>query len=232
MPKILGLINARGGSKGVPGKNTKLLLGRPLIAWSVETANNCPSIDRVVVSTEDEKIANAARDAGADVPFMRPSALAGDDVLQIDVIIHAVEFLEKQGESYDYICLLQPTCPVRAVEDVEGALKLLVSSGADSVITVTPTPHHPMTLYSKGEGQKLTQFIETSKAGVTRQQFPEMFWRTGSVYAFRRENLKARSMYGSDLRGYEVPASRCTNIDDPLDWDIAELLLKKHLEGV
>ncbi len=231
MPKILGLINARGGSKGVPGKNIKPLCGRPLIAWSIETANKCASINRVVVSTDDEKIANTARDAGADVPFMRPAELAGDDVLQIDVIIHAVEFLEKQGDVYDYVCLLQPTCPVRAVEDVEGALKLLIESKADSVITITPTPHHPMTLYSKGEGQRLTQFVETSKAGVTRQQFPELFWRTGSVYAFRRENLKQRSMYGNDVRGYEVPPERCANIDDPLDWDIAELLMKKYLKA-
>ncbi len=231
MPRILGLINARGGSKGIPGKNIKDLCGKPLIAWSVETAKKCRSINRVIVSTDDENIAKAARTAGAETPFMRPAELATDTCLQIDVIIHAIEFLEKQGDVYDYICLLQPTCPVRDVQDVEGALKLLVSSGADSVITITPTPHHPMTLYSKSEGEKLAQFVETSKAGVTRQSFPDIFWRTGSVYAFRRENLRQRSMYGNDLRGYEVPMERCANIDDPLDWDIAELLMKKHLKA-
>ena len=147
MARILGLINARGGSKGIPGKNTKPLLGKPLIAWSVETAKACPSINRVIVSTEDKTIANIAREYGAETPFMRPKELATDECLQIDVIIHAVEWLEKtEGSKYDYICLLQPTCPVRLVDDVEGALKLLIESKADSVITVAPVRgHHQLT---------------------------------------------------------------------------------------
>lgn len=232
MARILGLINARGGSKGIPGKNTKLLLGKPLIAWSVETAKACPSISRVIVSTEDKAIANIAREYGAETPFIRPKELATDECLQIDVIIHAVEWLEKtEGRKYDYICLLQPTCPVRLVDDVEGALNLLIESKADSVITVAPVKgHHPLTYYSMKGGKKLLPFLESSKAGVVRQSFPDLYWRTGSVYAMKRENLNTRSLYGEDTRGYEVPQERCANIDEPLDWDIAELLMKKHLE--
>lgn len=232
MSRILGLINARGGSKGVPGKNIRLMLGKPLIAYSIEIAKLSTLINRVVVSTDSPEIAMIARDYGAETPFLRPAELASDSSLQIDSIIHAVDYLESEEEQkYDYVCLLQPTSPVRLINDLDGAINELITSGADSVITVTPVKgFHPSTYYNMGDDGRLKPFVQTSSVGVIRQEFPEIFWRTGSVYAMKRDNLALRTLYGSDIRGYVIPAERCANIDEPLDWEIAELLMKKHID--
>lgn len=226
--KTLCLINARGGSKGVPGKNTKPLGGKPLIGYSIETAKASTLISRVVVSTDSEKIAAVARDFGADVPFLRPPELASDTAKQIDAIIHAITFVEDQGEEYDYICILQPTCPFRSVDDVDGALQLLISTNADSVITVTDVGgRHPNTLYTMAENQQIAPYIKNDRAGVLRQNFESLYWRTGSVYAMRRDVvMNSRSLYGSDIRGYLQPEERAFNIDSPFDWDLCEAYLE------
>lgn len=231
MPRVLGLINARGGSKGVPGKNIRLLHGKPLIAYSIEIAKRSRLIDRVVVSTDSPEIAIIARNYGAETPFIRPKELASDNSLQIDSIIHAVDFIEQEeNQSYDYICLLQPTSPIRLINDVDDVIEKLISYGADSMITVTQVKgFHPFTYYKMTNDERLEPFMQTPTAGVIRQDFPEIFWRTGSVYALKRDNLKFRSLYGNDIRGHIIPAERCANIDDPLDWEITELLLKIHL---
>lgn len=218
--KILGLVNARGGSKGVPGKNIKLLGGRPLIAWSIAAGLGSRHLSKVVVSTDSEAIAEAARAAGAEVPFMRPAELATDTARQIDAIIHAVGFVEARDGRYDYVCLLQPTCPLRSSADVDGALDLLLSTGADSVVTVTDVGgRHPMTLYRKGKDGVLSPYLASDGAGVLRQDFEELYWRTGGVYAMKRDVvMERRSLYGQDIRGYAVPEERCFNIDSPFDW--------------
>ncbi len=225
---ILCLINARGGSKGVPGKNIRMLGGRPLIAWSIETALQSKLIKKAVVSTDSEEIAHVATQHGAVVPFLRPSELATDTAKQIDVIAHALKFLESMGEHYDYVCILQPTCPLRSVEDVDGTLELLISSGADSAITVTDVGgRHPCTLYKMNEGDnKLTPYVESSKAGVLRQGFEELYWRTGSVYAMKADVVKKGSLYGDDTRGFVVPEERTFNIDTPFDFELTEAWLK------
>ncbi|MCC7305662.1 MAG: acylneuraminate cytidylyltransferase family protein [Alphaproteobacteria bacterium] len=233
MPRVLGLINARKGSKGIPGKNIKPLQGKPLIAWSVETARQCPSLSRVIVSTDGDDIARVARQYGAETPFTRPPELATDDCLQIDVITHAVEWLEKnEKDFYDYICLLQPTSPLRSAEDVEQTLALAVKSGADSAVTICDVGgHHPYIYYRLQGDHKLSPFIETLPAGTSRQSFPPLYRRAGSVYVIKRSNLAEKSLYGKDVRGYEIPYERSINIDEPFDWDVAELLLKKRTAG-
>lgn len=225
---ILCLINARGGSKGVPGKNIKPLNGKPLIGWSVDVARQSRLIKKVVVSTDSEEIARVATKHGASVPFIRPSELATDTAKQIDVVNHALKFLESMGERYDYVCILQPTCPLRSVEDVDGTLDLLISSGADSAITVTEVGgRHPRTLYKMHEGdQKVTPYVEKNTSGVMRQNFEALYWRTGAVYALRTSVVKAGSLYGSDARGYKVPEERAFNIDTPFDFELTEAWLK------
>lgn len=222
--KILCLINARGGSKGVPGKNIKPLNGKPLIAYSIETAKKSRLIIRTLVSTDSQDIADVAKRAGADVPFLRPPELATDSAKQIDAMIHAVGTLEQGGERYDHICVLQPTCPLRNVDDVDGALGLLIQSGADSVITITDVGgRHPRTLYTRGEDSRISPYLESDKAGVLRQNFEDLFWRTGAVYAMKRDVLmEQRSLYGRDIRGYFMPEERCFNIDSPFDWALTE----------
>ena len=228
-PRVLALINARGGSKGIPGKNIRLLGEKPLIAWSIELALRCPSVASVVVSTNSPEIADVARANGARVPFIRPADLASDTSLQIDAVRHAIGFLEEQGETYDIVVILQPTVPFRMVEDVEGVISLLIGSGASSVITVTEVSgKHPMTMYRMGTDQSLAPLLEANSAGVLRQEFPRIYWRTGSVYAVQRDVvMNLRSLYGSDTRGYAVPEDRSINIDSLLDWDYAELYLRR-----
>ncbi len=230
-PRILGLINARGGSKGVLGKNNKILHGKPLIAYAIESALQSKLISKVLVSTDNTAIAENAKSYGADVPFMRPPELASDTAKQIDAIIHAIKFEEERGEHYDIICLLQPTCPLRNAEDIDGTLNRLIEAGADSTITVSPVGiHHPMTLYSKDEENSLIPYIDADKAGVQRQNFKELFFRNGSVYAMKRDIIiNDHSLYGKSTCGYLIPEERALNIDTPFDWDICEAYMARHI---
>ena len=226
----LALILARGGSKGIPGKNIRPLSGRPLIVWSIDVALRSPSIATVVVSTDSPEIAEVARSAGARVPFLRPATLATDTALQIDAMQHAVTHLETQGERYPIVVLLQPTSPLRTVDEVEGAVGLLAGTGADSVIAVTEvTSQHPMIMYRMDPAQRLSSLLPSDGAGVRRQDFPKVYLRTGAVYATRRDVLmQQRSLYGHDSRGYVMPEERSVNIDSPMDWELAEFYLARH----
>lgn len=226
--KIVCLINARAGSKGLPNKNILPLCDKPLIGYSIECALASEYIDRVVVSTDSQKIADIAASFGAEVPFLRPAELAADNSKQIDAMIHAVKFLEGNGQHYHYICLLQPTCPLRAVEDVDATLKLMHDSQADSAITLTDVgARHPRTLYKLGEDKRISPYLCSDKAGVLRQQFEELYWRSGTVYAMRRDILvKQRSLYGEHVVGHIVPENRCFNIDTKFDWDLCESYMR------
>lgn len=227
-PKILCLINARGGSKGVPGKNIKHLGGKPLIAHSIEAALKSKYLSRVVVSTDAADIADIAKKYGAEVPFMRPPELATDTAIQIDVIKHAIGFFEDRGETYDYICILQPTCPFRSVEDIDGSLKLLTDSGADSVITVTDVGgRHPKTLYKMADDARITPYLDSPAGGVLRQNFEALYWRTGSVYAMKRDVVMGGSLYGTSIKGYIQDENRAFNIDSPFDWELCEAYMHR-----
>lgn len=212
----------------MPGKNLKPLAGKPLIAWSIDTAKQSRLIKKVVVSTDSEDIARIAVQHGVVVPFIRPAELATDTAKQIDVVNHALKFLESKGDRYDYVCILQPTCPLRSVADVDGTLELLISSKADSAITVTEVGgRHPRTLYKMHEGdRKITPYVEKNTSGVMRQNFETLYWRTGAVYALRTSVIKAGSLYGDDARGYKVPEERAFNIDTPFDFELTEAWLK------
>ena len=225
--KILGLICARGGSKGIPGKNIKEFGGKPMIAHAIEVAKQSSYIQDIVVSTDDQQIADIAKEYGAEVPFLRPDHLASDKALQIDAICHVLEELKKQGRAYDALVLLQPTSPLRAFEDVDGAIKLFVDKAADSVVTVTnANSHHPMILYRKEGDHSLDPFVEADSQGVLRQDFKDVWRRNGAVYVMKTElPLNHKTLYGDKIYGYEMPEARSINIDEPLDLVIAEALL-------
>lgn len=220
--RVLGLVAARGGSKGVPRKNVRELHGRPLVTWAVDVARAASRIDRVIVSTDDETIAQVAREAGADVPFMRPPELATDTALQIDAIVHAVRTLEAAGDRYEVVTLLQPTVPLRSAADVNGTLELLDETGADSAITVAKVDaYHPLTYYTRRDDATVEPMLASDPAGVRRQEFPSYYWRTGAVYAMRRDVVvERRSLYGSRTVGFVVPPERSFNIDSEFDWDL------------
>jgi CMP-N,N'-diacetyllegionaminic acid synthase len=230
---FLGLICARGGSKGIPRKNVKDICGQPLIAYSIQAAQQSTLLSDIVVSTDDQEIADVALSYGASVPFMRPAELASDKALQIDAIIHAVETLAAQGKPYDYVVLLQPTCPLRDGADIDGAITKFKEEQADTLISVTEVAgYHPSTMYRKNEEAGLSPYITSDKSGVLRQNFDQLWWRNGAIYILSVDVMKQRrSLYGDKVVGFEMPAEKSANIDEPLDWTIAECLLRQKLES-
>lgn len=225
---IIAMINARGRSVGVPRKNIKLLQGKPLIAYSIEVAKSVPAIDRIMVSTEDAEIAEVARQWGAEVPFMRPEELATSTSVQLDTIRYNVEQLELRGEKVDIVVLLQPTAPLRSAEDVAGCIDLMLTSDADTVITVTDVgSRHPTGIYRMHEKSVLEPFVTSSAAGFNRQNLERIYWRTGAVYVMRRDVIiNQRAIYGSKVLGYPVPEERSFNIDTMFDWRLVEAWLE------
>jgi len=225
---VLALVNARGQSKGVPRKNVRPLLNKPLVAWSIEVGLAATRVASLVVSTDDPEIAEVARCYGARVPFIRPSELATDEAMQIDAVRHAIGFLEAQREFHDVVLILQPTAPLRRPEDVDGALALLEMSGADSVISVCGVGgRHPLTCYREEADGVLSPFLPSDTRGVQRQDFGTVLWRNGAIYAMKRDVvMNGNSLYGARTVGYLMPEERSFNIDSLFDWQVTEGYLR------
>ena len=221
---ILALIPARGGSKGLPDKNIRLLAGRTLLEYAARAAAASGVVDRVVLTTDSPRIADEARRVGIEVPFMRPDALATDDAPMFPVIEHAVGFLEEQAWSPEIVVLLQPTSPLRTPAHIRAAVEQLRSSRADSVVTVVELPRHLSPDYvMRIERGDLVPFLPQG-AGVTRRQDARVAYvRDGTVYAFWRRTLSEHgSIYGVHCRPLLVPAAASLTIDAQADWDEAE----------
>ena len=231
--KILAIIPARGGSKGLPRKNVKLLAGKPLLAYAVEVGLNSPSIDRLIVSTEDEEIADVARRLGAEVPFLRPKSLAEDHVPDQPVFRHALAWLEREENySADFSLNLRPTTPFKTVSDVEEVVRKWRETGCDCVRTVTKTEgkHHPYWMI-KVEGDKAGSFVANidMKEYHQRQLLPEAFYINGVVDGFTRDRvLREEPLYGGDMRVVWIPAERALDIDTELDFRFCEYLLENN----
>lgn len=226
--RVLGLVPARGGSKGVPGKNLKELCGKPLLRYTAEAALSSKRLSRVILSTEDERIAACGRDCGIEVPFIRPPDLARDETPMLPVVRHAISALEAAGDRFDAICLLQPTNPLRRSDDIDACISLLVESGADAVVTVlsVPAEHNPHWVYFRDEQGFLHLSTGEAVPIPRRQELPPAFHREGSVYVTRRDVLvEGNSFYGTKLLGYPIDPARSVNIDTLDDWLRAELLI-------
>ena len=228
--KVLGIIPARGGSKGIPRKNIVPLLGKPLLAYTAQAALAAKRLSRVVLSTEDEEIAKIGRQWGLEVPFLRPRELARDDTPTLPVLQHALRWLEEnEGDFFQYICILQPTHPLRRPEDIDGCIELMEREQADTVLTILPVPHHynPHWVYfqdTRGVLHLSTREIEPISR---RQELPAAFHREGSVYVSRRDIVMTRdTFYGNRLLGYPINPTRSINIDTPQDLERVENLLK------
>lgn len=230
MIKILTVIPARGGSKGLPGKNIKHLINKPLIAWSIEQGMGSKYVNEVIVSTDSEEIADIARQYGARVPFLRPSHLAQDTSSTKDVLIHLIEELEKKGEFYDYLLLLEPTSPLRETSDIDASIEILVNTqGARSIVGVNRVERqHPVfciTLTENGFLESKNQF-----ATFRRQDIDELYFYEGSIYLSEIQAYKeSGSFYHEQTLGYRVPKWKSFEIDDEVDFIIVEALLKNHL---
>jgi CMP-N,N'-diacetyllegionaminic acid synthase len=221
---VLALIPARGGSKGIRDKNIRPLRGRTLLEYAARAAFASGVIDRTVLSTDSEQIAEEGRRLGMEVPFLRPPELARDDTPMLPVIEHAVDFLEQRGWQPEIVLLLQPTSPLRRADHIRNAVRELRDSGADSVVTVVQLPRHlsPDYLMRIEEG-RLVPFLPEGARVSRRQDARPAYVRDGTVYAFWRRTLRdTRTIYGIDCRAMVLPARESLTIDTPEDWDEAE----------
>ena len=225
--KILGLIPARGGSKGIPRKNIKVIGGKPLIAYAIEMGLKSESIDLVMVSTEDDEIATISQQFGAQVPVKRPEELARDDSPTIDSVVHAVKYYLENGNKFDAVCLLQPTSPFRTVKDIDNAVKIFEETNADSLISVVEVPHqfNPYWVFVPIENNSSFLSISTGDEKIIsrRQALPKAYYRNGAIYLVRTDIvLEQNSLYGDKIAYYEMPSNQAINIDTKEDWKKAE----------
>jgi CMP-N,N'-diacetyllegionaminic acid synthase len=226
---ILAVIPARGGSKGVPGKNIRLLGGLPLIAHSILQASQARSITRVVVSTDSVQIADVGRLYGAEVPFMRPSELADDITSGLDPLLHALRWLEDtDGYRPDIVVLLQPTSPFRTVDDIDGAFKLALDKEADAVVSVTAARHHPRWMKRVSADGTLVDFLPPTVQVDRRQDLEPVFALNGAIYLARTNVLRQhRTWYTEHTYAWQMPAERSLDLDTEFEFQLAELLLGK-----
>ena len=224
--RILGFIPARGGSKTVPRKNLRPVGGLPLIRYTIEAAKRSQCLTDVVVSTDDQEIAAVAEEQGVRI-IMRPAELAGDTAPMIAAVRHVLSVLEPRGKRYEAVVVLQPTAPLRTAEDIDAAVGLLETTGADSVVSVYQVgDHHPARMYRLLEDRLVP--YEAEPAGSLRQSLPAVYHRNGAIYACRRHVIdEESSLIGRDLRGYVMPRERSVNIDDEYDVLVADLLLQR-----
>lgn len=224
--RILGLIPARAGSKGLPGKNIKLLAGIPLICWTVKAAIESNFLDTVVVSTDCPEIARTAMAAGALAPFIRPPELASDSAASVEVVLHALDYYAQQGTNFDSVVLLEPTSPLRDATDIDRSLAKMIEANARAIVSVCRAESsHPAFVFRQTFDGHLVPFMERSPTGVRRQEIEPMYFLDGSIYASEVQALRERrSFYHSDTIAYEVPKWKSFEIDDIEDFEIVEAL--------
>lgn len=227
--RILGIIPARGGSKGVPRKNIKLLGSKPLIAYSIQSSLESRELQEICVSTEDAEIAKISQQYGAKVPFIRPAYLATDSSPSIDTVIHAVQFYQKQGQIFDALCLLQATCPFRTAGDIQQSILTFKKSGADSLISVRKVPHEYNPHWTFKENKNGFLRIATGEKSIIprRQELPPAYHRDGSIYIVKTKILlEQKSLYGEKIAFHVSQNPIHINIDTMQDWEKAEKLLQ------
>ncbi len=231
--KILGLIPARGGSKGVPGKNIKMLGNKPLIQYTLESAKESMLLAKVIVSTDSEQIAECARSIGGDIPFLRPASLATDETPTLDVVRHALEYYHGLQVRYDAVCLLQVTTPFRLPGFIDLAIRRFIDQGADAIISVLPVPSefNPHWVFEpSGDGYLR---ISTGEKQIVprRQDLPPAYFRDGSIYITKADVLlEKNSFFGDRLAHIINDLSWHVNIDTPQDWSRAEAKVAEYKE--
>ena len=228
--RVLGLIPARGGSKGVPGKNGKILDGKPLLVYTIEAALASEKLTDVVFSSEDTSLIQLAKAAGAAVPFIRPSLLATDSAGSIDVVLHALTELKKLGKEYDAVCLLQATNPFRTADFIDKAINTFEQANCDALVSVLPVPHeyNPHWVYKENERGDLALVTGEKEIIKRRQDLPPAYHRDGAIYITSTEILiRQKSFYGNSLSYILSDPQRHINIDTREDWDAAITLAKK-----
>ncbi len=231
--KILGLIPVRGGSKGVPGKNIKILGTKPLIQYTLDAAQESKLISRCIVSTDSQEIADCVNHIGGHVPFLRPDSLALDNSPTLPVIQHALHFYMEQGETYDAVCLLQATSPFRTPGFIDEAITRFIAMECDALISVLPVPteFNPHWTFETARNGFLRIATGEEKIISRRQDLPPAFFRDGSVYVTKTDVLlKGNSLFGKNLGYIQSEPAWHVNIDTLDDWKEAERIVEKYNE--
>ncbi len=225
--EVFGIITARGGSKGLPGKNILPLAGVPLIGWTIRAAKSSKTLTSIIVSTDDPTIAQIAKAEGADVPFLRPSHLATDESKMEDVVLHALEWIKKEKRiTPKVIVLLQATSPLRLPLDIDETVRLLLDSGADAAMTITEDKRHPTHRYRLNADNRLHHFFDESDRKSRRQDGQPIYLPSGSVYAVNYDSfIRNPSFSKGDCRGLVRDFESSVDIDDHWDFKLAELIL-------
>ena len=227
--RILAVIPARGGSKGIPGKNIKMLAGKPLLAWTIEAAKGSRYIDRLILSSDDKDIISVALEYGCEVPFVRPANLAQDDTPGIAPVLHALEVLE---EKFDYVVLLQPTSPLRQTEDIDACIEKCLEEQAMSCVTVSEVKENPNWMFTLEEGLYLKRLLSEGGKYKRRQDCPTYYVLNGAVYVMQCEwvQREKRTVFEGTIASI-MPKMRAVDIDEMLDFQLCELVISKEMKG-
>lgn len=226
--RFLAVIPARAGSKRLPGKNRRLLGGKPLVQWTIEAARAVPEIDTVCVSTDDKAITTLASDLGLDVPFIRPAHLSSDTANSVDVVRHALEWYRRNaGEVFDYVILLQPTSPLRTAEHIREAIAALKRHDAAAIVSVCPMSHSPLWANTLPENDSLTGFLPEMVKGRRSQDLPTYYRLNGAIYIVRTERFLTDEAFllPDACFAYRMPESVSVDIDSEQDLRLAEAFL-------
>lgn len=224
-PRILGLIPARGGSKGIPGKNIKPLAGRSLIQYTIESALESLLLDTLIVSSDSEEIVDYVRRfPNVKIPFIRPAELALDQTPTIIVVQHAVTYYERAGEIFDYVCLLQPTAPVRSKGLIDKTILEIIRSKADSLVTIKriPEKYNPHWAFVTNEKRFLDLAVDQTTIIPRRQELPDAYYRDGKIYITKTDLIKQGVLLGGKIAGFINDGEPDINIDSYADWERAE----------
>lgn len=229
--KVLGFIPARGGSKGLPGKNIRVMCDKPLICWTIEKARQSTLLDKVVVSTDSEDIGAISKEAGACVPFFRPAELASDTATSADASIHALDYF--QAEKFDYLCLLEPTSPLRKDDDIDRAIKKLVDNEdrADSLVSLGKVHmEHPL-IVKKIVAERFESFIDDAEKITQRQELNDSYFPYGVIYLIKTEVLrKEKTFYTKRNIHFLIERWQNYEVDDIYDFVAIEAIMKKRME--
>ena len=229
--RVLCIIPARGGSKGIPGKNIKLLGGKPVIHYTIESAKKSQFLKDIFVSTDDQEIAEVAESAGIKVPFLRPSNLALDNSPSIDTIIHVIDEFDKMGKQYDAICLLQPTSPFREMDFIDKCIEKFEKSDANSLISVLQVPHqfNPHWIFEENESGSLHISTGENQIIPRRQELPRAYYRDGSVYLTKVETIRnEKKLLFGNIQFVESDERFYCNLDTMDDWYLAEKRIHEY----
>ncbi|MCD4760919.1 acylneuraminate cytidylyltransferase family protein [bacterium] len=226
--KILGVITARGGSKGIPRKNIKDLAGKPLIAYTIEAAKASKLLTRCVVSTDDDEIAEISKQYGADIPFMRPSELAQDQSTSMEVVQHLLKTMKEDfSEEYDYLMILQPTSPLRSAEDIDQSIKKAVDTDADSVMGMMELVDFSAKKLKCIDKDEIIPWMEDEgKESSRRQDLDKVYKRNCAIYLTKTSFIEQGDLFGQVSRPHIMPEERSIDINEPIDFTVAELYLK------